>query len=306
MLFYLIFVIIVSGGILLKNFGGLDEIWNYNVARCIQAGLLPYKDISIITTPLFYIICSVFLKFFGNEFIVMRILSCFVFGGIFFVVYKILNKLKISHGIFIILSMCIVFYYINLNIFIFEYNWASLLIQLILLFLELGNTEKPLDCNLKKDFLLGILAGLTILFKQTTGLIFCFVFIGYKILNVRNLEEFKKFVKIALIRLLGVSLPVLIFIIYLLINGIFNDFLEYCIYGITTFSNKVSYLELLKSKEKIIMLLAIIMPAQLILMSGIFIVSFWKKSIREKEWFQKMIPLLAYSIRKLFYSFSNF
>lgn len=116
-----------------------------------------------------------------------------------------------------------------MSVFNFEYNWTSLFIQLILLFFELNNTEEPLNYKFKKEFLLGILAGLTILLKQTTGLVFCFVFIGYKILNVRNLEDFKKFIKIALIRLLGVSLPVLIFIIYLFANGIFYDFVQYAI-----------------------------------------------------------------------------
>lgn len=105
----------------------------------------------------------------------------------------------------------------------------SLLIQLILLFIELGDTKEPLNYKFKKEFFLGILAGLTILLKQTTGIVFCFIFIGYKILNVRNLEDFKKFIKIALIRLLGVSLPLLIFIIYLLVNRIFYDFIQYAI-----------------------------------------------------------------------------
>lgn len=102
-LFYLIFVLIVSGGIFLKNLGELDEVWNYNAARCIQDGLLPYRDISIITIPLFPLICSVFLKFLGNELIVMRTLSCFLFGGIFFTIYKILRKLKINQGISFVL-----------------------------------------------------------------------------------------------------------------------------------------------------------------------------------------------------------
>lgn len=105
----------------------------------------------------------------------------------------------------------------------------SVLIQLILLFIEIGDTKEPLNYKFKKEFLLGILAGFTILLKQTTGIVFCFVFIGYKILNVKNLEDFKKFIKIALIRLLGASLPVLIFIIYLFANWIFYDFTQYAI-----------------------------------------------------------------------------
>ena len=46
-----IFVIIFSI-IIIKPITDLDEIWNYNTARAISEGLVPYKDISMITTPL--------------------------------------------------------------------------------------------------------------------------------------------------------------------------------------------------------------------------------------------------------------
>ena len=46
-----IFIIIISI-IIIKPIGDLDEIWNYNTARAIAEGFVPYRDISMITTPL--------------------------------------------------------------------------------------------------------------------------------------------------------------------------------------------------------------------------------------------------------------
>ena len=43
--------IAVFSMIIIKPISNLDEIWNYNTARAISEGLIPYKDISMITTP---------------------------------------------------------------------------------------------------------------------------------------------------------------------------------------------------------------------------------------------------------------
>ena len=40
----------------------LDEVWNYNTANAFAMGLIPYKQVSMITTPLLPMINSIFLK----------------------------------------------------------------------------------------------------------------------------------------------------------------------------------------------------------------------------------------------------
>ena len=52
--------------IIIKPISDLDEIWNYNTARAISEGLVPYKDISMITTPLLPMITAIFLKTIAN------------------------------------------------------------------------------------------------------------------------------------------------------------------------------------------------------------------------------------------------
>ena len=61
LLFILIFISILST-IILNPLNDLDEIWNYNFARNIANGLVPYKDFNIVVTPLLSIICGIILK----------------------------------------------------------------------------------------------------------------------------------------------------------------------------------------------------------------------------------------------------
>lgn len=60
---FIIFIIIffiVASVILTRPLSNLDEIWNYNFARNVADGLIPYKDFNMVTTPLLPFICSLF------------------------------------------------------------------------------------------------------------------------------------------------------------------------------------------------------------------------------------------------------
>lgn len=101
-LLFLALLIIVSGHVFIQKLSNYDEVWVYNFARCISIGLLPYKDISMIITPLFPMICAVFLKIFGDELIVMRVLEVINTAVILFMIYKILERLKVNRSISVI------------------------------------------------------------------------------------------------------------------------------------------------------------------------------------------------------------
>ncbi len=92
-------VIIVSGNVFIQELANLDEMWVYNFARCMLNGLLPYKDFSIIITPLFSMVSAIFLKIFGDEMVVLRIAEVFEIATILFMSYKILNEIKVNKGV---------------------------------------------------------------------------------------------------------------------------------------------------------------------------------------------------------------
>ena len=123
------------------------------------------------------------------------------------------------------------------------------------------------EINYKRETLLGILVGSSILIKHTTGTIFSLIFVFYKILNIYERKKWKETLKILLFRGIGVILPILIFCIYLAVNNIWNEFIDYTILGIKTFSSQVSYINLLNGNYgKIIQVLSIVMPLLLIYM----------------------------------------
>ena len=68
-LIILIFLTVFSM-IIVKPITNLDELWNYNTARAISEGLIPYKDISMITTPALPMVTALFLKIIAKEVII--------------------------------------------------------------------------------------------------------------------------------------------------------------------------------------------------------------------------------------------
>ena len=96
-------------------------------------------------------------------------------------------------------------------------------------------------------------------------------------------------------RLLGVIIPVVLFGVYLTVNGIWYEFIDYTILGIKTFSNKISYMNLVKGNYGIIIsILSIIVP--------IFIVYMYVKTvvfkIKTKE-DKILFVLFSYSVASL-------
>lgn len=271
-LIFLAFWIIIFTIIVSKEINSLDEVWVFNTARNIANGLMPYKDFNLVTTPGLPIICGLILKLFGTEMFFMRLMASILNSCIFFIIYKILKALGINKYISLmfvglVLNLYKVFLYIDYNVIVLFIALFSLLIEL-----KKYNLEKEiLKLNIKTDFLLGLLIGTTILMKQTTGVFIIITFIGYKFLFIENMDELKKFFKIAMVRMLAICVPIIIFIIYLIYNNIMSDFINYAILGIKEFTNKSPYMKLVNSKY---FLLAVLAPITFLIL---LITSFEKK-----------------------------
>ena len=115
----------------------------------------------------------------------------------------------------------------------------------------------------------------------------------YKLLFVENKEQFKQYIKIAITRIVGILIPVAILFIYLIISGAMQEFINYAVLGISTFSNKISYVSLFQSDKIEIRLLSILMPISIMLMAIILIVT--KALKKENEKIQNILTILIYS-----------
>ena len=181
-----VIAIVAVSAIFTKPISNLDEIWNFNFSRNVADGLVPYKDFNIVQMPLLAVICGIVFKIFGTELIIMRCMAVILMCLIFFMSYKVLKKLLPTN---VTLFVFAIFLSLYKNVMCIDYNYAVLLIALILLFIELKNVKEDIfKYSFRYNFILGIVAGIAILFKQTTGIAVAMACVGYKIFEIRKKE----------------------------------------------------------------------------------------------------------------------
>lgn len=292
---FIFIAVMVFSIIAINPISNLDEIWNYNTARAITQNLIPYKDISMITTPLLPMITALFLKLIANEVIVSRVLASVLWGGVLFSIFKILKLLIKEENTCLIITALLGLLF--RDCYCIDYNILSLMFSLIILYIELKNIDKPHFENNKTDFLIGILAGLTVCTKQSIGAILAIIVVGYKIIFVQNKKEFIEYFKIAFKRIIGILIPIILVLIYLIVTNSLQDFINYAVLGISTFSNKIPYAQLMNNDKKEIQILSRIMPFILLAMAVLTIVLRNKK---KKENIgnidNKILTMLIYSL----------
>ncbi|MBQ2872928.1 MAG: hypothetical protein IJE89_02905 [Bacilli bacterium] len=182
-----------------------DDIWNYGFSYNILNGLVPYKDFNMVITPLYAFIGALFMKIFGESLVIYYLLGSLVSTTIFYHIKKITpNNYYIVYMIFLFFSMP-------------GYNLFSLLLLCILM-----NLEKKKN----NDYLIGLFLGLSFLSKQNIGLY----------LLIPTL--FRKDIKIIVKRIIGFSIPNIIFLIYLIYNNILYNFIDYTFLGINSFATQ--------------------------------------------------------------------
>ena len=132
-----------------------DPIANYGFSHAIRNGEIPYVDFNTISTPLYAFVMSIGLYLVDN-YLMFNIEQAILCTVMFYFLYK-LYKEK-SYLILFVMTM-FSFYAINPT-----YNFACLFLLILLLYLE--------EFHKDKDYLIGMVIGLTILSKHTIGLFF--------------------------------------------------------------------------------------------------------------------------------------
>lgn len=212
----------------------------------------------------------------------MRIASTVLGAGIMLVSFKILKDLKLNTK-WSILSSVLLFLFIKDKFYI-DYNYAILLITLLLIYIEL----KYKNYGTRYNLLIGLLAGVTILLKQSTGIIISAITVLYLLLEKRDKETLKA----VAYRILGVLIPCVIFVIYLFLTNSVSSFIDYCILGIGTFKNSISYLKLLRGGD-VIAFLGMIVPITIAILFIVNVINIKRKVIQAKE---SNLILFAFSL----------
>lgn len=218
------------------SFWNADEIWNYNFAKAVVEGLLPYKDINMVSTPLSIYISALFLKLFGEGLLAYRVAGYALMVLCFSLLYNI-NKRISGNTLFSFMGM-LMMYALNYAIYIYNYNNVILCIILIILLFEL-KSETYKD-SFWKNVCIGMLVGFLPLIKQSIGVVMlvahaivCGLYILY--------EKRKRY--IYLFRIVFSSLPCLGYLAYLVCSDTFREFIKYAILGIQSFTYRISFVD---------------------------------------------------------------
>ena len=88
LLFIFFLFLLFFASIITRDLYNLDEIWNFNFARNVANGLIPYNDFNMVQTSLMAIFNGILLKTFGINLIVFRVIAALLGSAIIFYLLK--------------------------------------------------------------------------------------------------------------------------------------------------------------------------------------------------------------------------
>ena len=187
-----------------------DEIWNYGFTHNIYSGLVPYKDFNMVITPFFPFVMSLVFHVFGSNLLVFHIENCIILVVLSYLMYQLIGE-----KVFLIGILTLIF---SNSITFPSYNLFLLFLFVLLIYLEKKKSN---------DYFIGFLIGISVLTKQSIGVFFILPSFYY-------FRDKKKLGK----RFVGFLVPCVCFLLFLLINHNFNEFLDLCFFGLFDFGSK--------------------------------------------------------------------
>lgn len=232
-----IFPYVIIGAILsvlftkqLGNSG--DELWNYNFARNILHGRMPYRDFNMLQTPASAYLSACLLKLLGEGLLEFRFigfcLGILCFGMLFAIGKEIVNETLIP---FLTVAFSTIVFSI---IWEYDYNHLNLFLILFIMWLEIRRPGSKVT---------GLLYGMLPIVKQSTGGVLLLLWMGFCLIDFRRNRDLKALLQ----RLLYSCLPGAVFVVSLLCSGSFEGFWDYAVRGVGTFKHRTTYFEYLFS-----------------------------------------------------------
>lgn len=229
---YLVLAVILSV-LFTKPLGSIgDELWNYNFARNILHGRMPYRDFNMLQTPASAYLSAFFLLLLGDGLLQFRFiglcLGVLCFGMLFTVGKEIVRDALIPFltAVFSAIVFTIIWEY--------DYNHLNLVLILFIMWLEIRHSERDA---------IGLLYGLLPIVKQSTGGVLLLLWAGFCAIDFRRNRDLR-----VLLKRLGCScIPGAVFGIGLLCTGCFGSFWDYAVRGVGTFRHRSTYFAYLLS-----------------------------------------------------------
>lgn len=156
---------------LINKFFPITEGWFQDYSNYMKSGEIMYKDFYMFVPPGFPTLMYIISLFSGNLFIVFRIYGLIERLVLVSLVYFLLKRLFSTKITFISLLTASIIYISNVQDIFYGYYQTSLLFAILTLFFCVKLYENYESEYLKYSILFGTFAGITILFKHSTGVI---------------------------------------------------------------------------------------------------------------------------------------
>ena len=221
MFFCFLIVLAVCLKVFTFRAGVLDELWPYDLCRAITMGFVPYKDYPIVSMPLFGYLFTIPLLI-SRTLFAYRVMTAIFFSVMLVAMYLLIEK-KTSAGY----ALCAALFAARF-VELATYNMLIMFEALLILCcLRLKNRKTGF-------FLIGILAALAPLTKQSSGSILLLLVTGLVFFSaIRNRNK-----KLFAVYLAGVVISLVIFLIYLVCTSSFFEFWDCCFRGLFSFGGE--------------------------------------------------------------------
>lgn len=196
----------------------MQEGWYQIYAKWVNNGLLPYKDFHLVVTPFSLMIYSMIYKFFGPNlysFHFMGLLSKTLLLGCAYHLFTYVFPKK--YAAFSVLFGAIILVSIIYDNGILTYNDIIITISIldVILFYKFINcVENDNNNGLKFSIILGFMLGITMLFKQTFGVLMLFstsVLMFLFVQKLKNIKDAIKYISVSFVSFLIIICGFLLF-----------------------------------------------------------------------------------------------
>lgn len=227
-----IIFILLSSSVFYVRFVLVDELWNFSNIYKMCNGYTIYKDINMITTPLFWYVGSFIFNIIGANYLSFRIYNLIIYFVLFYVIYIIFKSLKIDEVSSLFYTLIIyMLLYVTIGVGA-NYNCLAILFYLlgVLLNLKIDKEKWYLP------YLQGVITFVIFFTKQNIGI---YYLISSCIMNIL-ISFSNKNVKKQLIFFIKQVLIFIIFcfvsLIVLIMQNNLDSFIDMCILGINEFA----------------------------------------------------------------------
>ncbi|MBO5178755.1 MAG: glycosyltransferase family 39 protein [Clostridia bacterium] len=216
-----------------NNIVAYDRMWTFHMTQKIAMGELPYSEINIIITPFFYQLGAVLFNLFGRaDFVAYSVYAGIIGGFLSLISYKLIEEVTQKESMSFFASLFCIFI---LSTFA-ETNYNTLLLFFILWAMYLEIKKEKSDRKQIYNILLGIALGLCAATKHTVGGVVLITSIIISLLKKCILKE--NVLKEIAYKILGVCVVGIPYLVWLIFNGILDEFLDLAIFGMLDFAEK--------------------------------------------------------------------